>query len=81
MVEFMMHDKDSSGTIDSDECMEILFRRMGNDQVDGMVKEFMKQDIDGEMATQILCWAPAHSLHSRSNERASTSSALVALKA
>lgn len=48
MVEFMMHDKDSSGTIDSDECMEILFRRMGNDQVDGMVKEFMKQDIDGD---------------------------------
>ena len=28
-----MHDKDSSGTIDMDECMEILFRRFGKDQV------------------------------------------------
>ena len=29
VVEFMMHDKDLSGTIDMDECMEILFRRFG----------------------------------------------------
>jgi hypothetical protein len=49
MVEFMMHDKDSSGTIDSDECLEILYRRLGNDQIDSKVSEFMKQaDIDGE---------------------------------
>ena len=33
VVEFMMHDKDSSGTIDMDECMEILFRRFGKEQV------------------------------------------------
>ena len=30
----MMHDKDSSGTIDMDECMEILFRRFGKDQLE-----------------------------------------------
>ena len=34
VVEFMMHDKDSSGTIDMDECMEILFRRFGKDQLE-----------------------------------------------
>ena len=28
VVEFMMHDKDHSGTIDQDECMEILYRRL-----------------------------------------------------
>ena len=33
VVEFMMHDKDMSGTIDMDECMEILFRRFGKEQV------------------------------------------------
>ena len=34
VVEFMMHDKDASGTIDMDECMEILFRRFGKDQLE-----------------------------------------------
>ena len=29
LIEFMMHDKDQSGSIDMDECMEILFRRFG----------------------------------------------------
>lgn len=48
MVEFMMHDKDASGTIDADECMEILYQRFGAGQVDGKVKEFMMQDVDGE---------------------------------
>jgi len=49
MVEFMMHDKDCSGTIDSDECLEILYRRLGHDQVDSKVNEFMKQaDLDGD---------------------------------
>ena len=34
LVEFMMHDKDQSGSIDMDECMEILFRRFGKDQLE-----------------------------------------------
>ena len=29
-----MHDKDASGTIDMDECMEILFRRFGKDKLE-----------------------------------------------
>ena len=39
VVEFMMHDKDSSGTIDMDECMEILFRRFGKDQLEERTNE------------------------------------------
>mgnify|MGYP002051755806 CR=1 FL=1 len=31
LAEFMMVDKDCSGSIDIDECMEILYRRFGND--------------------------------------------------
>lgn len=60
MVEFMMHDKDCSGTIDSDECLEILYRRLGNDQIDSKVNEFMKQaDLDGEIGTACRDCQPA----------------------
>jgi len=48
VVEFMMHDKDQSGTIDMDECMEILFRRFGKEQLEARVKEFMKHDEDAD---------------------------------
>lgn len=48
MVEFMMHDKDCSGTIDMDECMEILFRRFGKDMLESKVNEFMANDEDGD---------------------------------
>ena len=48
VVEFMMHDKDASGTIDMDECMEILFRRFGKDQLEERTNEFFKHDIDGD---------------------------------
>lgn len=48
VVEFMMHDKDFSGTIDMDECMEILFRRFGKEQLESKVNEFMSQDEDGD---------------------------------
>ena len=48
VVEFMMHDKDCSGTIDMDECMEILFRRFGKDLLESKVNEFMSQDEDGD---------------------------------
>ena len=50
VVEFMMHDKDSSGTIDMDECMEILFRRFGKDQLEERTNEFFKHDTDGDIA-------------------------------
>ena len=48
VVEFMMHDKDCSGTIDLDECMEILFRRFGKELLESKVNEFMGQDEDGD---------------------------------
>jgi len=50
IVEFMMHDKDNSGTIDQDECMEILFRRFGNDGsgLEAKTHEFMSHDEDGD---------------------------------
>ena len=48
VVEFMMHDKDQSGTIDIDECMEILFRRFGKELLESKVNEFMGKDEDGD---------------------------------
>ena len=48
VVEFMMHDKDCSGTIDMDECMEILFRRFGKDQLEQRTNDFFKHDTDGD---------------------------------
>ena len=48
VVEFMMHDKDCSGTIDMEECMEILFRRFGKEQLEAKVNEFFGQDEDGD---------------------------------
>ncbi|EOD20533.1 hypothetical protein EMIHUDRAFT_101867 [Emiliania huxleyi CCMP1516] len=47
MIEFMMHDKDGSGTIDADECTQILYRRYSPAEVDAKVKEFMSHDTDG----------------------------------
>jgi len=46
VVEFMMHDKDGSGSIDMDECMEVLFRRFGRDSLEKKVNEFMSHDMD-----------------------------------
>jgi len=43
VVEFMMHDKDGGGTIDMDECMEILFRRFGKEQLEERTNAFFKQ--------------------------------------
>jgi calmodulin len=48
LVEFMMHDKDQSGSIDMDECMEILFRRFGKDQLEARVNDFMTHDINSD---------------------------------
>lgn len=49
-VEFMMVDKDCSGTIDIDECMEILYRRLGrkSKNLEEKVKDFMALDTDGQ---------------------------------
>ena len=44
----MMHDKDEGGTIDKDECMEILFRRFGKEQLEERTNEFFKHDSDGD---------------------------------
>ena len=41
-----MHDKDCGGTIDVDECMEILFRRFGKDALEAKVNDFMSNDED-----------------------------------
>ena len=48
LVEFMMHDKDQSGSIDMDECMEILFRRFGKEQLEARVNEFMTYDVNSD---------------------------------
>mmetsp|Transcript_42013 Transcript_42013/g.108143 ORF Transcript_42013/g.108143 Transcript_42013/m.108143 type:complete len:96 (-) Transcript_42013:472-759(-) len=34
LLEFMLHDKDSSGKVDMDECMEILFHRFGKEALE-----------------------------------------------
>lgn len=43
-----MHDKDDSGTIDTDECMEILFRRFGKEELEERTNDFFKHDTDGD---------------------------------
>ena len=48
VVEFMLHDKDFSGSIDMDECMEILFRRFGREALESKLNEFMANDEDGD---------------------------------
>ena len=48
IVDFMMVDKDCSGTIDVDECMEILYRRFGKADLEQKVNEFMAMDTDDD---------------------------------
>jgi len=48
IVDFMMVDKDCSGTIDVDECMEILYRRFGKNDLEAKVNEFMALDTDDD---------------------------------
>ena len=40
--------QDQSASIDMDECMEILFRRFGKEQLEARVNEFMANDEDGD---------------------------------
>ena len=42
IVEFMMHDKDGGGTIDMDECMEILYRRCGMEDLEKRTNAYFK---------------------------------------
>ena len=80
VVEFMMHDKDSSGTIDMDECMEILFRRFGKDQLEERTNDFFKHDTDGDNAISFAefqrcgtCQArPSHPSHAACGHSLST---------
>lgn len=39
VLEFMMYDKDSSGSIDLDECMEILYQRFGKEDLEKRVEQ------------------------------------------
>ena len=48
LTEFMMVDKDGSGSIDLDECMEILFRRYGKNGLEEKTAEFMSQNTGKE---------------------------------
>merc|ERR1712166_1324546 len=56
IVDFMMVDKDCSGTIDRDECMEIFYRRFGANGLEAKVSEFMALDTDGD-AEQTIAFA------------------------
>mmetsp|Transcript_42016 Transcript_42016/g.108150 ORF Transcript_42016/g.108150 Transcript_42016/m.108150 type:complete len:193 (-) Transcript_42016:303-881(-) len=47
LLEFMLHDKDSSGKVDMDECMEILFHRFGKEALEQLTDEFFAAD-DGD---------------------------------
>jgi len=48
LIEFMMHDKDQSGSIDMDECMEILFRRFGKANLESRVNDFFTHDVNSD---------------------------------
>lgn len=44
VIEFCLHDKDGGGTIDFEECMEILFTRFGKDKLESNVQNFLSHD-------------------------------------
>jgi len=49
VVEFMMNDKDESGTVSMEEAMNVLYMRNGKDMLDEQVKEiFGEVDIDDD---------------------------------
>lgn len=53
VLEFMMYDKDSSGSIDLDECMEILYQRFGKEDLERRVEEFMSNDVDQDKSISL----------------------------
>ena len=48
LVEFYMLDKDESGNINEDECMEYLHRRYGKESLEQRVDSFLSLDKDGD---------------------------------
>ena len=53
VLEFMMYDKDSSGSIDMDEAMEILYQRFGKEDLEQRVQEFMSNDVDQDKSISL----------------------------
>ena len=45
VVQFMMYDKDSSGTVTLDETMAMLYARYGRDQLETQMKELFGEDL------------------------------------
>uniref|UniRef100_A0A7S0YTP4 EF-hand domain-containing protein n=1 Tax=Hemiselmis tepida TaxID=464990 RepID=A0A7S0YTP4_9CRYP len=48
LIEFMINDKDGSGTINEDEVMEVLYHRYGKEAMQKMTDEVFKNDRDGD---------------------------------
>ena len=48
LVEFMIHDKDGSGNVNEDECMEILYHRYGREAMQQMTDDIFAHDKDGD---------------------------------
>ena len=48
MIEFVMYDKNMSGSIDLDECMSLLYQRFSKAEVDGVVAELGRDESAGE---------------------------------
>ena len=46
-------DKDSSGSIDVDEAMEILYQRFGKEDLETRVQEFMSNDVDADKSISL----------------------------
>jgi len=55
LIEFMLHDRDNSGTIDTDECMDIFFRRFGMAKMDSKLKQASRLgEREGHSADDVL---------------------------
>lgn len=55
VVQFMMYDKDASGTVTVDETMSMLYARYGRDQLEHQMKELFGEDLktadgDGQLS-------------------------------
>ena len=48
LAEFMIYDKDGSGTVNEDECMEMMYARFGKENVERMTEDLFKHDADGD---------------------------------
>lgn len=48
VVEFMIYDKDGSGKVSFEECMEIMYRRFGRKMLEERTKAFFAGDLNGD---------------------------------